>query len=427
MSQPTAPAPTHGPASASPPSRGGLVDIRVLASRAAREAGLLAVILALVIGFGIAKPFFLDSNNLLNVLLQSAVVGILALGQTYVLLTGGIDLSLGSTVAVTAVCAGLFSHSMPPFAAIVLALVVGGICGLINGLLITVTHITPFIVTLGTMSIYAGLALIIADGQAVYGIPVGFENALAGGVAGIPIPVILFVVLTTASALVLKYTIFGEYLVAIGGNAEVARLAGIQVGRHTATAYVVSGVSAGLAGCILTARLGAADPTLGGDLLLVAIAATVMGGTKLAGGDGSMIGAAFGAVLIATLTAARPQISLRRSRSSAWPFSSKAITTAAAPYLRTSLACSRNLSSPSFMEIEFTIGLPWMQRSPASITSHLEESTITGTRLMSGSLAISLVNRSIASTPSIMPSSMFTSMTWAPASTCWPATDRAVS
>src|SRR5690606_39946649 len=101
----------------------------------------------------------------------------------------------------------------------------------------------------------------------------------------------------------LKYTLFGEYLIAIGGNAEVARLAGISVGRHTATAYVVAGAAAGLAGAILTARLGAADPTLGADLLLTAIAATVMGGTKLAGGEGSMAGAAFGAILIATLTA----------------------------------------------------------------------------------------------------------------------------
>lgn len=278
-------------------------DLSGMAGRAARQGGLVIVIVAMVVGFGIAKPFFLDSSNLMNVLLQSAVVGILALGQTYVLLTGGIDLSIGSTVAVTAVCAGLFSHSTPPLAAILGAVLIGAICGAVNGLLITVTKITPFIVTLGTMSIYAGLALIIAGGQAVYGIPVGYENALAGGIASIPVPVVLFVVLTIVSALVLKYTLFGEYLVAIGGNSEVARLAGIRVGQHTATAYVVAGAGAGLAGAILTARLGAADPTLGGDLLLVAIAATVMGGTKLAGGDGSMIGAAFGAVLIATLTA----------------------------------------------------------------------------------------------------------------------------
>lgn len=305
MSNSTVPA-AHGPhadevAPTIDTSRG--VDFGTVAGRMARQGGLLAVIVILVIGFGIAEPFFLESGNLMNVLLQSAVVGILALGQTYVLLTGGIDLSIGSTVAVTAVCAGLFSHSLPPALAILGALAIGAICGLVNGVLVTVTKITPFIVTLGTMSIYAGLALIIAGGQAVYGIPVDFENALAGGIARIPIPVVLFIVLTIASTLILKFTLFGEYLIAIGGNAEVARLAGIRVARHTATAYVVAGASAGLAGAILTARLGAADPTLGADLLLTAIAATVMGGTKLAGGEGSMVGAAFGAVLIATLTA----------------------------------------------------------------------------------------------------------------------------
>lgn len=278
-------------------------DLRALAGRAARQAGLLLVIVAMVVGFGAARPFFFSSDNLLNILLQAAVVGILALGQTFVLLTGGIDLSLGSTVAVTAVCAGLLSQSVSAPLAILGGLAVGGLCGAVNGVLITVTHITPFIVTLGTMSIYSGLALIIAGGQAVYGIPNGFQDLLAGGVAGIPIPVVLFVLLTALASLVLKYTRFGEYLIAIGGNAEVARLAGIPVARQTASAYVVSGMAAGLAGAILAARLGAADPTLGADLLLTAIAATVMGGTKLSGGEGSMVGAAFGAVLIATLTA----------------------------------------------------------------------------------------------------------------------------
>lgn len=291
------------PGTETAPQTGRGVDMRDLAGRAARQGGLIAVIIVLVIGFGIAKPFFLDGSNLMNVLLQAAVVGILALGQTYVLLTGGIDLSIGSTVAVTAVVAGLLSHDVPAVLAVVGAILVGALFGLINGVLITTTGITPFIITLGTMSIYAGLALIIAGGQAVYGIPVAFENTLAGGIAGLPIPVFLFLILTIISALVLRYTLFGEYLIAIGGNSEVARLAGIRVGKHTATAYVVAGAGAGLCGAILTARLGAADPTLGADLLLVAIAATVMGGTKLEGGQGSMAGAAFGAILIATLTA----------------------------------------------------------------------------------------------------------------------------
>jgi ribose/xylose/arabinose/galactoside ABC-type transport system permease subunit len=285
------------------PPPGRSTPARDFAGRIARQAGLLGVIVVLAIGFGIARPFFLDGGNMINVLLQAAVVGILALGQTFVLLTGGIDLSIGSVVAVAAVCSGLMSHSMPAGIAILGGIAIGALCGLVNGLLITITRITPFIITLGTMGIFAGLALIIAGGQAVYGIPTGFSDLLAGGIAGIPIPVLLFIVLTVVSALVLKFTTFGEYLTAIGGNSEVARLAGIAVGRNTALAYVVAGAGAGLAGAILTARLGAADPTLGGDLLLTAIAATVMGGTKLAGGEASMVGAAFGAVLIATLTA----------------------------------------------------------------------------------------------------------------------------
>jgi len=256
----------------------------------ARQAGLLGVIVLLVIGFGIARPLFLDGQNLLNVLLQASVVGVLALGQTFVLITGGIDLSIGSTVAVCAVVSGLLSHSLPaPLA--------------VNGLLVTRTNITPFIVTLGTMSIYAGLALIIAGGQAVYNIPTSFQDLLAGGIAGIAMPVWIFIALTIVAAVCLRRSVFGEHLTAVGGNAEVARLTGIDVKGLTASAYVISGAAAGLAGTMLVARLGAADPTLGSDLLLTAIAATVMGGTKLSGGEGSMIGAAFGAILIATLTA----------------------------------------------------------------------------------------------------------------------------
>ncbi|MEV6986737.1 ABC transporter permease [Sphaerisporangium sp. NPDC051017] len=276
---------------------------RVDVAAVARQAGLVGVIVVLVLGFGLARPLFLDGGNLINVLLQSSVVGVLALGQTFVLITGGIDLSIGSTVAMAAVVSGLLSHAVPAPVAILGGIAVGALAGLANGLLITMTKITPFIITLGTMSIYAGLALIIAGGQAVYDIPAAFQDLLAGRVLGIPIPVLLFVLLTVVAAVCLRRTVFGEHLTAVGGNAEVARLAGINVKRFTASAYVLSGATAGLAGTILVARLGAADPTLGADLLLTAIAATVMGGTKLAGGEGSMSGAAFGAIIIATLTA----------------------------------------------------------------------------------------------------------------------------
>lgn len=268
-----------------------------------REAGLVAVVIALVIGFGIARPNFVSADNMLAIVLQASVVGILAIGQTFVLITGGIDLSIGSIVAVAAICTGMLTHVAPAPIALLGGIAIGGLAGAVNGLLITLTRITPFIVTLGTMSIYSGLALIISGGRAVYDIPQAFKDMLSGRIAGIPNPIVIVVVLTIAGALVLKFTKFGEYLIAFGGNAETARLAGIKVKTVEAASYIVSGAAAGLAGAILVSRLGAADPTIGGDLLLIAIAATVMGGTKLSGGEGSMFGALIGAVLIAALTA----------------------------------------------------------------------------------------------------------------------------
>jgi ribose transport system permease protein len=268
-----------------------------------REAGLAAVVIALVIAFGILRPNFVSGDNMVSILLQASVVGVLAIGQTFVLITGGIDLSIGSIVAVSAICGGLLSQVAPAPVAILGAVAIGAIAGLANALLITLTGITPFIITLGTMSIYAGLALIISGGRAVYNIPQSFKDILSGRVAGIPNPIIIVIILTIAGALLLKFTKFGEYLIAVGGNAETARLAGIKVKTVTAGSYIVSGAAAGLAGAILVSRLGAADPTIGADLLLIAIAATVMGGTKLTGGEGSMVGALIGAVLIAALTA----------------------------------------------------------------------------------------------------------------------------
>ena len=284
-----------------------VVSPRMLSSsvlrRGARQGALLIVVIILITYFGILNSYFISSQNIQNILLQATIVGILGIGQTYVIITGGIDLSIGSIVATSTVCSGIFSTHTSPVVAIVGGILVGVMAGLVNGLLIVTTKITPFIITLGTMGIYSGLALIISGGQAIYGIPSSFQQALAGKAFGFPIPILLFAFLTTLSVFVMKYTKFGEYLVAIGGNPEVATLAGISVRRNTAYAYVVSGSLAGLCGAILAARLGAADPNTGSDLLLVALAATVMGGTKLAGGEGSMVGAAFGAILIATLTA----------------------------------------------------------------------------------------------------------------------------
>ncbi len=269
-----------------------------------REIGIFTALIVTILVFSLLDRAFLSGYNLINIVLQSSVTAILAIASTFVIITAGIDLSVGSTLAVAAVSSGLLlvnGFSFPVVFGCTLG--IGLTAGMINGLLTTLTGITPFVVTLGTMSIFSGFALILAGGQTVYGIPHAFDEALAGSLGPIPIPVIIALAVMVASAFVLRQTKLGEYTIAIGGNREVARLAGINVVAYTTAAYAIAGMLSALAGMVTVARLGAADPILGKDLLLPSIAAAVMGGANLMGGEGSMVGALIGAVLIATLQA----------------------------------------------------------------------------------------------------------------------------
>ena len=269
-----------------------------------RQLGIVIALLATVLVFSLLDPAFFSTYNFVNILLQSSITAILAIGMTFVIITAGIDLSIGSALALTATVAGLLlldGYSIP--IVILGALATGALAGLLNGVIITVTRITPFVVTLGTMSIFAGLALIFSGGQTVYGVPTEYSDLLAGNLFHIPVPILIAGVVLVISEIIMKMTRWGEYLIAIGGAREVARLAGINVGLYTASAYVMSGTLGAVGGMVPVARLGAADPTLGGDLLLPAVAAAVMGGSDLMGGEGSMVGAVFGALLIATLQA----------------------------------------------------------------------------------------------------------------------------
>lgn len=269
-----------------------------------REAGIVGALLITILVLTILDRSFLSSYNLINITLQAAVTAILAIAATFVILTAGIDLSIGSTLAVAAVSAALMiTNGVPMPLAILGTLGIGLLFGLINGLIVTLSGITPFVVTLGTMSIYSGAALILSGGQTVYGIPQQFSDLLAGKIGVVPIPVIIALAVTLASTFVLRQTKLGEYCIAIGGNREVARLAGINVTAYTTAAYAIAGMLAALAGMITAARLGASDPILGKDLLLPAVAAAVMGGANLMGGEGSMVGAVVGAILISTLQA----------------------------------------------------------------------------------------------------------------------------
>ncbi len=264
--------------------------------------GIVSALLATIVVFSLLDRSFLSGYNLVNIVLQSSVTAILAIASTFVIITAGIDLSIGSMLAVCAVISGLMlTHGFPYPLVLVGTLAVGLALGFVNGLIVTLTGITPFVVTLGTMSIYSGFALIFSGGETVYGVPHAFNEMLAGSLGPVPIPVIFALVVMIVAEFVLSQTKLGEYVIAIGGNREVARLAGINVFGYTTAAYVIAGLLSSFAGMVTVARLGAADPILGKDLLLPAIAAAVMGGANLMGGEGSMVGAVVGAILIATL------------------------------------------------------------------------------------------------------------------------------
>ena len=268
-----------------------------------REAGILAILLLGAAVFSFTVPSFFSVDNAINGIgLSAAINTIVAIGLTYVIMTGGIDLSVGSTAALSAVIgADLMQRGMPAILAVLAALAVGAVAGLVNGLLVTRVQLAPFIVTLGTMTFYRGLALSYTNGQPILSLPGGYKNALGGDVLGLPIPLIAALMLVAAFTLILRSTKTGQYILAIGGNAEAVRLSGINVSRYVTLTYVISGMLAAFAALVLIAQLGAAEPILGSGWELSAIAASVVGGTSLSGGKGNVVGALLGALLLSML------------------------------------------------------------------------------------------------------------------------------
>jgi ribose/xylose/arabinose/galactoside ABC-type transport system permease subunit len=270
--------------------------------------GIVLALIALAVFFAWRSPVFLTSANLLQVLLQASVNTIVALGMTFVIITAGIDLSVGSTAALAGMVTAMtmktglpiLGIAVPWQVAVVVGILVGVLVGLTNGLLITSLRITPFIVTLGMLSVVRGLTLIYSEGRPIFGFPEGFNN-LAGTIGSIPTPAIIAGVLAVVSALVLRFTRFGEYTYAIGGNEEAARFSGVPVNRYKVAVYTLCGALAATAGVVLTARLRTAEPNAATGYELDAIAATVMGGTSLFGGEGTVVGTVIGALIIATL------------------------------------------------------------------------------------------------------------------------------
>jgi ribose transport system permease protein len=264
---------------------------------------LFLVIVVIVIA--VAVPSFFQPSNLLNVGRQSAIVGIIAIGMTFVILTGGIDLSVGSILALSGVTTALLiNNGLVVPLAVVAGLLVGVAAGVVNGIGVAVLKVQPFIMTLATMVAIQGVSLRLTDGG-----PKQFENLNAffdfigsGSVFGIPGPFLVFLLVAIIGILALRYLAFGRFIYAIGGSMEAARLSGVQTTRTVITAYSISGLCAALAGVMTAARLGVGDPTAGSLSNLDAITAVVIGGTSLMGGIGGAVGTVFGAILLAILS-----------------------------------------------------------------------------------------------------------------------------
>jgi ribose transport system permease protein len=271
--------------------------IRPLASR----LQTVFVLIGLGLLFGIASPHFLGAENLLNVMQQSAINAVLGIGLTFVIILGGIDLSVGSVLALCGlVVADLLVAGQPPLVAALAGVLVGVLCGLANGAVTTLGRIPPFITTLGMMMVARSAAKVYSASKPISGLPESFR-ALSGNLAGVPVFVLVVALLYLLAHLVLTRTKLGRYAYAIGGNEQAAWLSGVRVGRYKIAVYTLSGAMAGVAAVLMTSRLNAASPLSGEMYELYAIAAAVIGGVSLMGGEGGVLGTLVGALIMGTL------------------------------------------------------------------------------------------------------------------------------
>lgn len=265
--------------------------------------GIFIAFVCICVILSFATPYFFTSQNILIVLRQVSINGILAIGVTFVIIAGGIDLSLGSVVALTGVVAASFAHpgTYPLIVPIALGLLTGSVIGAINGLSITMGKVAPFIVTLGMMTIARGLALVLSDGRPVTNLSPGFNFIGGGDFLHIPVPILLFILVIIVSAVILNYTRIGRYIYAVGGNENAARASGIRVNGVKLFAYMMCSGLAALAGIVLASRITTGQPNAGIAYELDAIAAVVIGGTSLLGGRGSIAGTVIGVLIIGVI------------------------------------------------------------------------------------------------------------------------------
>lgn len=263
----------------------------------------IIVLLALSAAMSVLSPYFLSISNVLNILLATSTIGVLAIGATFVISSGGIDLSLGSVMGLSGVAGAALAVNlgMPAPIGILACILAGTLAGYVNGTLITRAFVPAFIVTLGMLGLARGLALVISSGRVIYGLPDAMVYIGQGRPLGIPMPVVILLVTAVICHCVLAYTRFGRHTLALGDSESAARAAGIRVERQRRILYSLSGGLAGLAGLIFTARVNSGDPTAGTSYELTAITAAIIGGTNLFGGRGSILGTMIGALIMGVL------------------------------------------------------------------------------------------------------------------------------
>ena len=263
--------------------------------------GLVAIYVLLLAVLSWQSPYFANVKNFLNILVAVSTIGIIAVPMTLVIVAGGIDLSVGSVVALAGVAVAQLSHHFPIAGCVGAALVVGGLVGVFNGLAITRVGINPLIATLGTLSIARGISFVFSGGltQTIDSDPFAFLGR--GFVLGVPFQVLVMAILFLLAAWTMKSTVFGRSIYAIGGNAQASRLAGLPVSNLQVAVYVLSGLGAALGGVFLASQLGAGAPAAASGIELSVIAAVILGGTSLSGGKGTIAGTLLGVLILGTL------------------------------------------------------------------------------------------------------------------------------
>lgn len=259
-----------------------------------RAAGLVLLVLVLAL----VSPHFLSWQNLINVLRQASIQFLLSAGLTLCVVAGGIDLSVGAVLGLSACVAAAVIVGGSPWLGVLAALAVGAACGLLNGITVAYVHIPAFIATYGMLWIAHGLAYVFMKGEVIHGFPPAFRFVGAGHVGPIPTPILVMLVVLGLLHVTLHHTRLGRAIYAVGGNPVAARLSGMPVRRHLVTVYTLSGLLAAFAGLVVIARVNAADSGTGEDLLLASIAAMVLGGTSLFGGQGGVVGTAVGSLIL---------------------------------------------------------------------------------------------------------------------------------